>query len=193
MLHVEKAWELNPIGWERYILCTLQGIYEASSGNVHRAIRWLEDSISSCFEDETTLIECENRPPNLHLAQKLLSLGQRIPVIDYLLACQDVWRLKCMPFAEWVCQIETGQEPDFETSEIIKASNRTFQRLNLQSLRIYNSSTTQLLRDSSTSRNPRREVLLARDERLAEAKRILNKIKQEKTPDSGESDRGPQT
>jgi hypothetical protein len=179
--HVKEAWNLNPTGWERYILCTLQGFYEACPQHIHGAIHLLEDSITACFDDEMILIECGNRPPNLHLAQKLLSLGERIPVIDYLLACQDVWRLKQMPFAEWVRQIELGQEPDFETSEILRASNRTFDRLAFHSLSVYNPQNARLSGNSPYTKKSRREVLLAREKRLDESKRILNMIKRERT------------
>lgn len=175
--HAQEAWVLNPTGWERYVLCTLQGFYEACSGDVHGATRWLEESISACFEDEKILIRCGVRPPNLHLAQKLLSLGQRIPVLDYLLACQDVWRSKSMPFGEWIQQIELGQEPDFETSEAIKELSRPFRRLNLQSVRAYTSLSTQLSEASVHAKKSRREVLLAREKHLAESKRTLDLMK----------------
>jgi hypothetical protein len=173
--HVRDAWTLDPKGWERYILCTLQGHSDASSGNSLGAIRWLEESVSACLADEAVLIECENRPPILYLAQKLLSLGQRIPVIDYLRACQEIWRLKTMPFAKWVQQLESGQEVDFETSEIIRASRQTFHRLQLQSLRIYDHPSARDL-DAPHPKRSRREVLLARDKRLEEAKRVVNEF-----------------
>ena len=179
--HIKEAWNLNPMGWERYILCTLQGFYEACSGNINEATHWLEDSVSACFEDESTLIECENRPPNLQLVQKLLFFGERIPAINYLLACKDIWRLKCMPFGEWVHQIELDQVPDFEASEIIRASNRTFHRLDLQSRRIYNPSAARSLGASPNTQKTRKEVLLARKRRLDEAKRALDMIERDRT------------
>lgn len=191
--HAMEAWALNPISWERYILCTLQGYYEGCSGNIHGATHWLEDSISACYEDERILIECGVRPPNLHLAQKLLSLGQRIPVVDYLLACQDVWRSKGMPFVEWVHQIELGQVPEFEASETIRELSRPFRRLDLQSLHAYIPWAERLSSSSPHAKRSRREVLLARDKRLTECEQILRKIRQERTPNPGESGREPQT
>lgn len=190
--HTQDAWVLNPAGWERYILCTLQGFYEACSGDIQGATRWLEESISACFEDEKILIRCGVRPPNLHLAQKVLSLGQRIPVLDYLLACQDVWRSKGMPFGEWIHQIELGQEPDFEASETIRELGRPFLRLNLQSLRAYNSLTAQVPGSPLHAKKSRAEVLLAREKRLAESKRTLDRITQERISNSGKSDFEPE-
>jgi hypothetical protein len=191
--HSQEAWILNPLGWERYILCTLRGFFEACAGNIHAAVRWLEDSMSACFADEVILIECGVRPPNLLLAQKLLSLGQRISVIDYLLACKDVWRSKGMPFAEWIQQIESGQEPDLETSETIRQLSRPFHRLDLQSRRLYAQLSAPLAKDSPRAEKSRREVLIARDKRLADAKRRLDAMKQEKLSDSGQSGLEPQT
>ncbi len=191
--HTQEAWILNPIGWERYILCTLRGFFEGCAGNVHAAVRWLEDSISACFADEMILIECGVRPPNLLLAQKLLSLGQRISVIDYLLACQDVWCSKGMPFAEWIQQIESGQEPDLETSETIRELSRPFHRLDLQSRRLCAQFTAPLAKDSPRTEKSRREVLIARENRLADAKRRLDAMKQEKLSDLGQNGLEPQT
>ncbi len=185
--HTQEAWILDPIGWERYILCTLQGFFEACVGNIHGAVRWLEDSISACFADEMILIECGVRPPNLLLAQKLFSLGQRIPVIDYLLACKDVWRAKGMPFAEWIQQIESGRQPDFETSETIRELSRPFHRLDLQSRRIYAPVAAIRAGASPCTEKSRPEVLLAREKRLAEVKRTLDIIKQRRASESGES------
>lgn len=190
--HAQEAWVLNPTGWERYVLCTLQGFYEACSGDIQGATHWLEESISACFEDEKILIRCGVRPPNLHLAQKLLSLGQRIPVLDYLLACQDVWRSKGMPFGEWIHQIELGQEPDFETSETIRGLTRPFLRLNLQSLRAYNSLPAQVPGIPLHTKKPRAEVILAREKRLAESKRTLDRITQERISNSGKSGLEPE-
>lgn len=191
--HTQEAWILNPIGWERYILCTLQGFFEACGGNIHGAVRWLEDSISACFADEMILIECGVRPPNLLLAQRLVSLGQRIPVIDYLLACKDVWCAKGMPFAEWVQQIESGQQPNCETSETIRELSRPFHRLDLQSRRLSAPLAVQLAEDSPRIEKSRREVLIAREKRLAEVKQTLDVMKQNRSSDSGQSGREPQT
>ena len=191
--HAKEAWILNPIGWERYILCTLQGVFEACVGNIHGAVRWLEDSISACFANEMLLIECGVRPPNLLLAQKLTSLGQRIPVIDYLLACKDVWRARGMPFAEWVQQIESGQQPDFEASETIRELSRPFHRLDLQSRRLFTPFAAQLAEDSPRTEKSRREVLIAREKRLAQVKRTLDVIRRERSSDPEQSGGEPQT
>jgi hypothetical protein len=172
--HAGQAWALDPLGWERYILCTLMGVFAASSGRVQEAIHWLDDSASACFENEKILLECGLRPPNLYLAQKLLSLGHRIPVVDYLLTCQDIWRLKSMPFAEWVHQIESGQDPDFESSEIIREMSRPFHRLDLQSRRAFDPRSASPLNSSHGIKESRARVLLARERRLAEAKRTLD-------------------
>lgn len=175
--HTEKAWALNPRSWERYILCTLQGLF-ASCDRIPESIQWLEDSISACFEDEVILVECGLRPPNLSLARKLFSVGQRIPVIDYLLACSDVWRAKGMPFADWVQQIESGQRPDFEASEMIRELSRPFHRLDLQSDRIYR---PQVARESSPPTKSRAQVLLARNRRIEESKKLLERINRERS------------
>lgn len=177
--HAQQAWMLNPIGWERYTVCTLQGFFEACVGNVVSALHWLEESISACFSDETVLIECGVLPPNLRLAQKLFSIGQQIPVIDYLLACKDVWRSKSMPFAEWVQEIETGEEPNFEASEVVLELSRPFHRLDLLSKRLCAPSTARPGGDQPYIKKSRQEVLIARERRLAEVERTLNKIKQD--------------
>jgi len=186
--HTQEAWTLNPIGWERYILCTLQGFFEACVANIHAAVRWLEDSISACFADEMILIECGVRPPNLLLAQKLFSLGQRVPVIDYLLACKDVWRAKDMPFSKWIQQIESGQQPDFESSETIRELGRPFHRLDLQSRCIDAPAAAIRAGASRGTKKSRVEVLLAREKRLAEVKRTLEIINRQR-----ESGLDPQT
>jgi hypothetical protein len=185
--HTQEAWILHPIGWERYILCTLQGFFEACVANIRAAVRWLEESISACFADEMILIECGVRPPNLLLAQKLFSLGQRVPVIDYLLACKDVWRAKGMPFAEWIQQIEAGQKPDFEASETIRELSRPFHRLDLQSRRIYAPGAVIGAGPSPCPAKSRRDVLLAREKRLAQVKRTLDMINRQRASESGES------
>lgn len=179
--HTQEAWVLDPTGWERYILCTLQGLFAACSGRVQEAIHWLEDSTSACFEDEVILMECGVRPPNLGLAQKLLSLGQRIPVVDYLLACQDVWRSKGMPFGEWIHQLELGQEPDLEACETIRELSRPFHRLDLQSRRAFKPVAARSSGAPPNTRRSRKEVLLAREKRLEESKRIMEMIQRERT------------
>ena len=173
---------MNPTGWELHILCTMQGFYDACAGDIHGATQRLEESISACFEDEEILIRCGVRPPNLHLAHKLLSVGQHIPVLDYLLACRDIWRSKSMPFDEWIHQIELGQRPDFETSEAVRELSRPFRRLILQSVRAYSSLTAQSSKASAQTKKSRREVLLAREKHLAEAKRTLDTTNSETPP-----------
>lgn len=180
--HTLQAWALDPAGWERYILCTLSGIFAISSGRVEEAKHWLADSASACFEDENVLLECGLLPPNLCLARRLLSLGHGIPVVDYLLACRDIWHLTNMPFVEWIREIESGQEPDFEASEIIREMNRPFHRLEFQSRRALNPRSSTTPNDSNSNHKSREEVLRAREARLANGRRILDKIREAKKP-----------
>lgn len=176
--YATEAWGYAPSGWELYNLFILEGLSTLKAGRTEEAVRYLKISVHACLTDEHTLISCGLRSPNFLLAQKLFERGAHDVVLKYLVDCKKVWQRSWMPIDEWIKLIESGQTPDFNSSENLKSMSLPSARFGLQWMRARSLAEAKEPSSSASTLPPTEEVVAAKERLLADVDRyISDKVK----------------
>jgi hypothetical protein len=114
--YFRQAHCLAPGPPELHDLHTVAGIVAAEAGQVMLANWHLAESIRVCRENDFACLVCGIRNFNVMLAEKLLELGERDSVVEYLSDCQIVWSHQTQLIADWIQAVRTGRRPNFLAS-----------------------------------------------------------------------------
>lgn len=87
---------------------TLLGLVELQHGRIDRATDYL---LSAAQTPGSPQINTYG--PNMLLAERLLALGQRRPVMRYLTECRRLWFLSFGTLLKWRWQVQRGTTPNF--------------------------------------------------------------------------------
>ncbi|WP_116105272.1 hypothetical protein [Lewinella sp. IMCC34191] len=87
---------------------TLLGLVELQNGRIDRATDYLLSSAKTPGSPQLHTFG-----PNMLLADRLLALGQRRAVVNYLKQCRRLWRLSFGTLLKWRWQILRGYTPNF--------------------------------------------------------------------------------
>jgi hypothetical protein len=167
-----EARSFGPGESELYSICMVEGLVAFSKGMYGEAARLMSQSVTSCQCDEYASLACGVRSLNLSLPERLLSVGLRDEVTNYLLNCRDIWQSVRPQIDVWISLLSNGERPDFGASKVIRLMSTPSFRLMMQLDRII------FLEENSVSsfdplqiRKSREEILAGRERLRRERKR----------------------
>lgn len=131
--YAQRAHALDPISFELYCICNVEGLIAAKEHRIDHAAQCLIESIDACQVDERTSLHCGTRLPNLSLARMLLESGERAVVLKYLMGCRNVWQFLAQRIDEWISSIELGVKVEFP-AEFLQWMDRLSSRLLYRSI-----------------------------------------------------------
>lgn len=174
---------LNPTEWEMYSVYIVEGLVAFHKGDFLESARLMRESTIPCQCDEYASLDCGVRGLNLSLPGKLLSVGMRSAVSEYLVNCRDVWRSLRPQIDVWISLLKDGETPDFGASRTVELMNTPSFRLMMQWARVVDlEENPSKATDRLGMRRTRTEILAARERMRAEHKRA---------DDAGERPRSP--
>lgn len=130
--YVAEVRSLGATESELYSISIVEGLIEFSKRNYRESAQLMRESVNPCLCNEYVSLECGVRAINITLPERLLGVGYRNDVSNYLADCRDIWLSLRPQIDVWISLLNNCETPDFRASRTVALMNTPSFRLKMQ-------------------------------------------------------------